>query len=546
MKFLRLFGGDHALSLRAIVVMAAISGVCDALLLVIINRAAELGAGAGQRGLLLATYLVTFVLYVYGQRYAYRRMLVHVEKSLHTMKLRIANKVRRVELRYLEEVGGSAAFAALTRDSGLVAQAAQVIVTALQASLVVVICLVYIAWLSPISFVFALLLFGLAVPPLLAHYRVSLQEMQATGSKENTFFESFASVLAGFKQIKLNGAEARDIYANLTRLSEQARDLKAGSTARLMFDGLVYETLFYLLLLIVVFILPIFSLADSAVVSKLTATLLFLLNPFGAMLVAIPVFVDTEVALDELFEMERRLDAAQPPVAARCAPVDQFSTVAARGLGFSYRDVSGRVLFTSGPHDFVLRAGETVFLVGGNGAGKSTLLKLLAGLYVPDAGELLLNGAPVRREEIEAYRSLFAVVFADFHLFDRLYGMDGIDADAVRDWLNRVDLAHKTDYVDGRFTNINLSTGQRKRLAFVVAVLSRRPIFIFDELAADQDPEFRARFYTQMLPELKARGHTLIIVSHDERYFHCADRILRLDGGRVVDVAASHDTERAA
>jgi putative ATP-binding cassette transporter len=94
---------------------------------------------------------------------------------------------------------------------------------------------------------------------------------------------------------------------------------------------------------------------------------------------------------------------------------------------------------------------------------------------------------------------------------------------------------------DGRFTTTDLSTGQRKRLALVHAYLERRPVIVFDEWAADQDPAFRRVFYTDILPDLKRQGRTLIVISHDDRYFHVADRIVQMSGGRIVGITAGRD-----
>src|SRR5256885_14002412 len=68
----------------------------------------------------------------------------------------------------------------------------------------------------------------------------------------------------------------------------------------------------------------------------------------------------------------------------------------------------------------------------------------------------------------------------------------------------------------------------------VHAYLEGRPVLVFDEWAADQDPSFRHLFYTELLPELRARGHLLVVISHDDRYFHLADRIVRMEAGRMV------------
>ncbi|MDP9607265.1 UNVERIFIED_ORG: ABC-type siderophore export system fused ATPase/permease subunit [Variovorax paradoxus] len=101
--------------------------------------------------------------------------------------------------------------------------------------------------------------------------------------------------------------------------------------------------------------------------------------------------------------------------------------------------------------------------------------------------------------------------------------------------LERLKISGKTELAEGAFSTTDLSTGQRKRLALIHAWLEDRPVMLFDEWAADQDPEFRQVFYLELLPELKRLGKTLIVISHDDRYFGVADRVIRLDQGQIAD-----------
>ncbi len=176
-----------------------------------------------------------------------------------------------------------------------------------------------------------------------------------------------------------------------------------------------------------------------------------------------------------------------------------------------------------------------MFIAGGNGSGKTTLAKLLTGLYVPDSGQILWNGHPVTDQNREAYRQSFAAVFSDFYLFPSLLGIADADVDARADrYLEMLHLRHKVQVKDGRLSTLDLSQGQRKRLALLTAYLEDRPIYLFDEWAADQDPFFKEVFYRQLLPELKKRNKTAVVISHDDRYYDAADRIIKLDSGRIV------------
>ncbi|MBT7645856.1 MAG: ATP-binding cassette domain-containing protein, partial [Rhodospirillaceae bacterium] len=211
----------------------------------------------------------------------------------------------------------------------------------------------------------------------------------------------------------------------------------------------------------------------------------------------------------------------------------EFDEIRLENVTFDHVDASGQSSFRLGPIDLTLTKGETLFISGGNGSGKSTLLRILTALYAPTSGSLTLDGRAVVGGNTEAYQSLFSTVFADFHLFRRLYGLAAIDPERVDRMLVDVGLDQKVRFDDGSFDTLQLSTGQRKRLALVVAMLEDRPICVFDELAADQDPQFRRRFYEEFLPRLKAEGRTLVVVTHDDRYFGHGDRRAVMEEGRI-------------
>ncbi|NKX86404.1 ATP-binding cassette domain-containing protein [Nocardia coubleae] len=198
-------------------------------------------------------------------------------------------------------------------------------------------------------------------------------------------------------------------------------------------------------------------------------------------------------------------------------------------------DESGEGGFRLGPIDLVFEPGQITFVVGGNGSGKSTLAKIITGLYVPRTGSLSLNGERIDHDNIEWFRQNSSAVFTDFHLFEDYLGFDrpGIDAE-VRRYLEELQIAHKVSVEGGRLSTVDLSQGQRKRLALLTALLEDRQIYVFDEWAADQEPRFREVFYREILTDLKQRGKTVIVITHDDRYFDCADQLVKLDFGLVA------------
>ncbi len=194
--------------------------------------------------------------------------------------------------------------------------------------------------------------------------------------------------------------------------------------------------------------------------------------------------------------------------------------------------------FHLGPIDLSISPGETIFISGGNGSGKSTFLRLLTCLYFPTQGVLSIDEQPLAESNAEMYRDLFSVIFFDYHLFNHLYGLHDMDTrlDEVDELLEKLQLKEKTRLIDNRFDTLDLSTGQRRRLALLIHYLEDNPICVFDEWAAEQDPEYRRYFYTDILPELKAKGKTAIVVTHDDRYYDMAyvDQILKFEEGRLV------------
>ena len=218
-------------------------------------------------------------------------------------------------------------------------------------------------------------------------------------------------------------------------------------------------------------------------------------------------------------------------------PVRHWEQIDFLGVTHAYRSQGRPHGFVLGPLDLTLNRGEIVFVMGGNGSGKTTLAKLITGLYVPESGDVCLDGQSISEESRESYRQLFSVVFDDAMIFDSLWGLDAPDRDQrAQEHLRQLELDHLVKVTNGRFSTTALSHGQRKRLALLTAYLEDRPIYVFDEWAADQDPAFRKIFYQRLLPELKRRGKTVVAITHDDRYFAGADRIIKLEEGKLVEM----------
>jgi len=292
-----------------------------------------------------------------------------------------------------------------------------------------------------------------------------------------------------------------------------------------------------------VFILPALSstFADSTV--KVLTAVLFLVGPVSGVISAAPQITVANAAAENLLKLEKLFDenvekgiVADDAREVAAPAFSDFSSIDLRHLTFARGEGSER--FVVGPIDLSIRRGETLFITGGNGSGKTTFIKMLTGLYPADSGEILVDGRLVDRADMQRYRNIFGAVFSDFHLFPTLYGVERIDRERAASLIDEMEVENKVHLDGRRFSTVDLSTGQRKRLALVATQLEHPPIMVLDEWAADQDPHFRAKFYQLVLPRLRAAGITVIAITHDDKYFHHADRRLHLEDGRVTSISS--------
>jgi putative ATP-binding cassette transporter len=520
--------------------MAIISGIANSLVLAIINMAAQMVASnIDIEAYFMVFYIFTFMLFIYTKKYSLSQATIAIEDALAKVRLRITDKIRRSELEFIEKKGKVEIYTDLTQDTNLISEAAADTVNAAQSGLVLIFCLFYVAWLSLPGFILTIVFLGFGILIYLFRSQSFSSVVNAMRKKETNFFDGLNQILEGFKEIKINQQKSDDLFFHLKTISDETLWLKIRVNIQYIMTFMFSYTVPNLLLGIVVFILPMFSSMSAEVVVKIVATTLFVIAPVEAIVSALPLFVRANITVKHLHQLELELDASSKQIASVEQTEDKrffdFKNIQLEEIIFQYRDKQDNQLFHVGPINLTIQQGEILFIVGGNGSGKSTLLKLLTGLYYPSTGVIVVDSEMIDKYNYQAYRELFSIIFTDFHLFDRVYGLPTVDEQQLQALLQLMELEQKTKYFDGQFTHLNLSTGQKKRLAFIVAVLENKPIYIFDELAADQDPHFRKFFYREVLLDLRNQGKTIIAVTHDDKYFEVADRVLKMDYGQIVD-----------
>ena len=524
--------------LQPMLVAMLMSGVGNGALIALANLGATSAEFTAVRGLLLALYIAALTLYIAGLRRALASGFVASEQALERVRTRLTTGLLQADLAYVERHAETGRFTPLTQDTRLIADAMTQALYCLQMLGLFAVSGIYMAWKDPATFGLVALVFIGVLPLLIRNYRQATQDTLLSAESESAFITLFGDLLSGFKEVKLNRARSEAIQKDLTAKARRAH-MPRQKVNQSTVDGLQFSIgIFYLLIAVLVFVLPEIWPSHEDTVEQTLSTVLFLMGPLTMLATTLPMLARAEATVVGLYALEGEINA-HGSGATRSEPVvshspNAFDQLALQASTFYYCDPSGEVTFQCGPIDLQLNRGDLIFITGGNGSGKSTLLKMLTGLYEPLEGYLFLDGRRVDASLREQWCEMFAIVFTDFHLFDRLYGMEHVDPAEVQHWLQVMGLEHKTRFQDGRFTQTSLSTGQRKRLAFIVAVLRKKPICVFDEVAADQDPDFRRRFYRELLPELRLRGITIIVVSHDDAYFDCADRLIRLQDGRIV------------
>lgn len=523
---------------NTIIFMLLTGSIANVFLLGIINNAAEITFKKLPIEInLFFLYFTLVALSITAKRFAETRMTFLIEEVIRRVRLRLVNKIRHCELQFLEQrLEKSEIYARLTQDSNVISHAASTSIKTVESTLLLSLVLLYIASLSLPGFVIVLVFLAIAYFIYFLNYQQIGRGLTITSMKEAELFDSLNNVLAGFKEIKLNYRKNDAVFADIETLSLQTEQLKTDTKLQFTNNFLLTVTFYYMMIGTILFVLPIFNETYSAVIIKLIAALLFVFKPLIVLLSGIPTIAMVNVAITNLNELETKLDASSITTLVETPKgFPDFKEITLEEVTFQYEDKTGKPTFVVGPLNLTLQQGEIVFLVGGNGSGKSTLLKLLTGLYYPLAGGIImLDGEELEATNYPDYRELFSSIFTDFYLFKKLYGIDAPDPQRVKGLLQDMGLRKKTKYRQGQFTDIDLSSGQRKRLAYVAAVLEDKAIYVFDEWAADQDPEFRKYFYEHLLGDLRSKGKTIFAVTHDDRYFGVADRVLKMEEGRLV------------
>jgi putative ATP-binding cassette transporter len=526
-------------NLKSLLMMNILSAIATMSLVALVSTATQAVAKDGVSGRLILMFAITVTLFHLTHMYTLVNASQDAERLIHKMRIRLFDLVRRTDLVTVDKIGHATLQGVLTQDTQVLSQILPMLVIGFQQSVMLLFLAAYLAWLSPLACVIAFGFSGLAVAVRFARVKALRTSMQAAAAAEGRVFDGLTELLHGFKEVRMSWPRADGLVESLGEASHAAHTANTTLKSQWGRNYAVIESMLFVLVGLMVFVIPLFATGFHDVVLPVTIAVLFISGPVSTISFVTPMVTQAELALEHIESMQEQLTAAAESTANEAvgtlgkAPL----SIALNNVELSYRDKEGNPLFSVGPLSAEFHAGQITFITGGNGSGKSTLLRLLTGLIPLDAGCLLADGAPLATEQMQDYRDQISAIFADFHLSRRIYSISDSDPAKISALLKRLEMHDKVTVTDNVFSTIDLSTGQRKRLALIVAELEDKPVIVLDEWAADQDPHFRRIFYEELLSELKARGKIIICVTHDDRWFHLADRMYHMDEGRINEVS---------
>ncbi|KAB8318899.1 cyclic peptide export ABC transporter [Tolypothrix campylonemoides VB511288] len=533
MNLLRFLLRTSWVSLTLAVLAGLISGACNAGLIAVINQALREPSAIALAGSFAALCLLQFLTNLSAEA-----LLIRISQgAVCNLRLLLSNQILASPLRHLEQIGIHRLLASLTDDIRTISDAILRIPFFCVNLASVIGCVIYLGTLSSTALFWtlgflAIGIFSYQFPTIRATNLLELAR-----KREDKLFSHFRAITEGVKELKLNSQRryaflSEELQPTITKYRDnQVLGLTILSTAATWGDLLAFGLIGLLL-----FVLSSLQNISGSILSSYVLTGVYLVGPLANCIEILPNLVTANIAFSKIESLDLSL-TTNLTRGKLTTPVEQISCwrcLELVGVTHAYYREQEFSRFVLGPIDLTLYPGELVFIIGGNGSGKSTLVKLLTGLYIPETGEICVDGKLITDKNREWYRQHFSVVFSDFYLFERTLGLGGSDLDSqIQDYLIRLQLEHKVQIKNGKLSTTDLSQGQRKRLALLTAYLEDRPIYVFDEWASDQDPIFKEIFYTQLLPELKNKGKTVLVVSHDDRYFHLAERVVKLEDGKL-------------
>ena len=516
-----------------------VNGIISALTIFIVNETFNRNLEFSNE--LFVYFIFALIFFIYTMKLLQTKMIFITNENSYEKRILMIDKVISSSFQSIEKIGRDRIFSGLNNDTAAIAQIPTVIIGFITNLVTIIFCLSFIYLKNSLTFFVSVAI--ILLNSLIAFFtsKVAAAYWEKNRDIQDTHFGLMTDFVNGFKELSLNTSRKYAFWLDLKKYTRMTSELNKSAAIKFLNFDLYKSMMFNMIFGVVVFVFPLLIVDINVNILRENLFIIFyVIGPFTAIANIIPQFTQLNIHMKRINKLINDLDSVS--TGNKCIKSDikydypNYIKINLNNVVYKYlNDENDETSeFTLGPISTEIKSGELTFITGGNGSGKSTLGKIITGLYNPTEGDITLNG---ERTDICKFNELFSSVYSDYNLFKKLYGIDfNMKKDEINQYLKMMNITDKVEInADGEFKSIDLSTGQKKRLAFLIACLEDKPMMILDEWAAEQDPEFRHYFYNDLLYMLKDKGKGVVVITHDDRYFDMADKIIKLERGVLVN-----------
>lgn len=523
-------------ALPRLLLISALSGIANMVLILLITSGLNSGI---EMKFLIFYFGLTLLVYLLGRRFVQIKLIKLTRDLIYDLRIKLIDKIFKTSNQKFEKIDRGRIYTTFNDDVGTIGESINMFIMLVTNLFTAMAAMLYLAtmafWATALTAILVITLSSL-------YYFVSRSThhfFEEARDSRNVFMRLLNGMVDGFKEISLHLNKKVLFKEDIAESADEYRRKISTASIRYVNASLVGETVLVLILGIAAFAFPVlFPEISRSVITKFIIVLLYLIGPVNAILQAVPAILRLRISWNRVQQFIKDIPAnCEIDLVKGSREPGAVLSLKAENIKFRY---DNEHKFEVGPVNLEVNNGEILFIIGGNGSGKTTLAKLLTGLYEPDDGKIFINGKEIAPSQLG---EMFSVVFNPLYLFEKLYDIEIEKKHAeIERYLNLLGIEDKVQVLDnGTFSTINLSGGQRKRLALLLCYLEDSPIYLFDEWAADQDPEYRKFFYRTLLPEMREKGKIIIAITHDDHYFDVADRVLKLNQGKLEEYIPKQD-----
>jgi len=521
-------------SLPLVIVLSLLSGISNSLVIFIIVNSVY----AEDNVLYLLFYFcLVMVIYIAGRKIVQVKLIEISYGIIYDIRVGLIEKIFSTSYQKFQEIDRGRVYATLNHDTNILGTSANIFVNLSTSTITTLSVFIYLGFISLWP---TLITLGVILFIGIVYYFISESAEKfynKARDTHNVYMDLLNGLLDGFKELCINRFKKKEYKKEVESTVRSFKDNTVSAEVKFVNAILVGESFLILALGFVSFMIPeLFPEIQRIILMSFIMVLMYLIGPINTILMSIPALIQLKVSWNRIqgFIKGIPLNDDYNMNEVSVSKTKTIESLELKDIEFDYKNRGEHDKFGVGPISFKAQKGEIIFIIGGNGSGKTTLANLMTGLYKPDKGYVEINGESLNGVELG---EKYSIVFSDYNIFSRLYNID-TDAkkDTINEYFEKFYLQDKVKLENGAFSTTKLSNGQRKRLALIKCFLEDSPVFLFDEVAADQDPDFKRYFYTDLLMQLKKEGKIIIAITHDDHYFDVADKIIKLDRGHIDEI----------